>query len=345
MRRAYRSGLILSLWTLLFFAFGNVVHAGNTFGRLALIVGSRKFGMADGVSSEAAFRSPYSAVIVDNKLYVADSGNHSVREVDLTDKKVRTFTAAVLNEKDPDKMAGYKDGAIAWARFNRPMGITADPDGALYIADSENHCIRVIKDGFVSTFAGNGQSGYVDGQGRNARFNTPCDLAFLGEELYVTDSKNQAVRKIMPDGTVTTVLQGGDMIDPTGLYASDGVLYITDSGAQAVFSYTVSGGLKLLAGANTRYDEYIKCRIPGNQDGSVEIAKFNLPKGVYVKENRIYIADTWNSSIRLIKGKKVETYMLLRNRNFVVKPTKILFGKDGPIVVDVLNNQLLFYAE
>lgn len=342
--RITKKWIILSLFCLTGFAFSYQAEAGIKKKPLT-IVGAGKFGFEDGRNDRAELRLPYSAVIVKDKLYITDSGNHCIRELDLQTKVLRTFTGEAIRSKFPEEMMGYHDGILAEAKMNRPLGITVDERGVLYVADSGNHCIRVIKDGEISTFAGNGKEGYVDGKGENARFNTPSDLAFMNGDLYVSDSRNKAVRKIKPDGTVSTVLQGGDLLEPAGLFVKDDVLYITDSGAQAVFTYSVKDNIKLLTGGNTRMISNIGYRMIGNKDGKVQQAKYNFPKSVSSDGDSIYICDTWNSSIRKIHGKDVSTWMVLKNEKFLARPTKLLFTDKEMIIVDIINGQLLFYEK
>lgn len=335
---------IFGLTFVALFLFAREGNAGDEK-KLNLVIGDQLSGFSDGLKDKAEFSYPYSAVVFKDKLYVTDSGNHCIRQVDLKTKKVSTYTGAALNTKSPDEMMGYKDTTKSLSQFKRPMGIAVDNKGVLYVADFGNHSIRMIKEGSVFTFAGNGQEGYVDGKGGNARFNSPKDLTFMNGDLYVSDSKNKAIRKIGMDGTVSTVLQGGDLIEPSGLYAYNGVLYIVDSGAQGLFTYSSKEGIKLLTGSNTRRDEHLGYRIWGNTDGDIMQAKFNFPTAVYVEKNNIYISDTWNSSIRKINGGKVSTWLILKNNEFISRPTKMIFLENEIFIVDMLNHQLLFYSK
>jgi sugar lactone lactonase YvrE len=108
---------------------------------------------------------------------------------------------------------GSADGKGAAARFNTPRGIAIDANGNLYVADQLNYAIRKIaQDGTVSTFAGKrGASGTKDGKGNNALFSQPTAITIDGSgNLFVTDGV--AIRKITPDGDVSTVttLPAGD---------------------------------------------------------------------------------------------------------------------------------------
>jgi len=102
--------------------------------------------------------------------------------------------------------AGFQDGPGASAQFSGPRGVRRMADGSLCVADYNNHRIRrVVPDGTVSTFAGSGVAGGVDGQGAAARFNAPFALAVDGQDnLYVGEFFNHAVRRITPAGQVST---------------------------------------------------------------------------------------------------------------------------------------------
>ena len=108
--------------------------------------------------------------------------------------------------------AGKKDGPPFQALFNNPHGIAVDSIGQVFIADRFGHYIRKINvDGEVETLAGNGESGAQDGQGENASFNEPWGLC-VGKNgnVYVADTRNNLIRQITPDGTVTTLAGSGN---------------------------------------------------------------------------------------------------------------------------------------
>lgn len=108
--------------------------------------------------------------------------------------------------------AGYVDGSAAEARFDRPYGAVATADGAVLVADQNNHVIRKITSGgVVSTFAGiGGAKGMVDGSLDNARFDSPQDLAIdSAGNVYVSDVGNHRIRRISPSGEVETVAGDG----------------------------------------------------------------------------------------------------------------------------------------
>ena len=103
---------------------------------------------------------------------------------------------------------GHRDGPGAEARFNKPCGLAVHTDGSLVLADTFNHCLRrVTPNGAVSTFAGCGVGGLVDGVGTAARFQHPWGIAIDAQgTIYVSDHGNHCIRRVTPaDGAVTTI--------------------------------------------------------------------------------------------------------------------------------------------
>lgn len=165
---------------------------------LALFAGSlQRAGSRDGVAAAAQFNLP-EGVAQDSAgtIYVADTGNHTIRRITL-DGTVSTLAGLA-------GQPGSADGAGAAARFSSPRAVALDAAGNLYVADTGNFTIRrIAPGGVVSTFAGAaGQSGAGTGAGALARFSEPTDLALdAGGNLYVGDGS--VVRKITPAGFVT----------------------------------------------------------------------------------------------------------------------------------------------
>jgi len=158
-------------------------------------------GSIDGTGSVARFNSPAGvAVNHEGTVYVADSGNHTIRTV--------TPDGVVTTLAGSPGLYGSTDGATNLARFYYPTGLAVDGAGNVYVADRNNHTIRkVTSAGVVTTIAGSaGWAGSADGVSTNARFNAPAGLALdsLGN-LYVADSGNHTLRKVTPAGMVTTI--------------------------------------------------------------------------------------------------------------------------------------------
>jgi sugar lactone lactonase YvrE len=147
-------------------------------------------GSADGLGSVARFDGPFGISCDSNdNLYIADQGNSCVRKITPAGI-VSTVTASV--------------GQLAWG----PQGVTVDLQGNLYISDTNQQRIcKVTPQGVFSVLAGAaGQPGSNDGTGSAARFRTPSGIvADAGGNIYVADPGDHTIRKITPEGVVTTL--------------------------------------------------------------------------------------------------------------------------------------------
>lgn len=99
---------------------------------------------------------------------------------------------------------GHVDGPVQSARFAAPSGVAVDASGAIYVADRDNHCIRKIEGGVVSTLAGDTTAGFLDGPAASARFFAPTGVVVdLKDVIFVADAGNHRIRQITA-GTVST---------------------------------------------------------------------------------------------------------------------------------------------
>lgn len=162
----------------------------------------------DGPIASAKFNEP-SGLALDAKgnLYVSDTGNQRIRYIDFAKGTVTTVAggafadanAGILyNEGELYAPGGYADGAAAEARFHGPKGIAVTKDGGLLIADSENHVIRYLHNGKVTTVAGvPGQHGYVNGIERHNVLYRPADVAVTADgRMLIADSYNGMIRQV-----------------------------------------------------------------------------------------------------------------------------------------------------
>ncbi|WP_386361137.1 NHL repeat-containing protein [Xanthomonas campestris] len=243
-------GLAIDAHGALYIADGgdnNRIRAMLPNGNVQTLAGGRE-GFADGIGAAAAFNTP-SGIAFDmaGNLYIADTGNHAIRK--RTPQGVVTTLAG-------DGSAGFRDGAAAQARFNGPIGVAVDTQGRVYVADTYNDRIRVIApDGQVSTLAGGALPGMADGVGVQARLDTPTDLKVDAHGVvWVADMRNDAIRRIAPDGSVSTLI-GGDPADLSPLLhrpmtlalTHDGVLYVGDASGR-VLQVTRAGHVLTMSG-------------------------------------------------------------------------------------------------
>jgi gliding motility-associated-like protein len=195
----------------------------------------------------------------------------------------------------PSAAAGYINATGNAARFNRPMQVAGDASGNLYIADANNNAIRKISQtGVVTTFAGSstGVSGFQDGVGTSALFNSPEGIIIdhYGD-MFVSDYKNNAIREITPNGTVTTFYKSSTVFGPAGLCIDDYEhLIVAARDANQVISITNTGVATILAGSTAGYT-----------NGRFNLAQFNKPFDVaYDGNGGILVADFNNNAIRRI---------------------------------------------
>lgn len=254
-------------------------------------------GFADGNGTNAKFNSPLGLTIgTDGNLYVADFGNDKIRKI--SPQGVVTTLAGSTH--------GFADGNGSSARFSYPFSICSSPDGTLYVADFGNHSIRKITlNGDVTTFAGNGISGDVNAVGAAAKFQGPSGVTYGTDgNVYVADNQNHKIKKIQPDGKVTTLAGSGILGSQNGVggaaqfnfphsivMSPDGNLYVSD-----LYNHRI----RKINLATTVAENYAG-ESQGFLDGFALQAKFNEPNGLAVSaDGTLYLADFNNHKVRKI---------------------------------------------
>jgi uncharacterized protein (TIGR03437 family) len=275
----------------------------------------------DGPATSAAMILPADvAVDAAGNVYIADLGNSRIRKVS---QGVITTIAGNSGGLPP------RDGLSATAvRLSGPTGLAVDSQGAVYIAegsigsgsglDGGSFRIWKVAGGRITSAAGDGLRSFSGdgGPAALAQFDAPAGLAYDSKgNLFVADSQNNRIRKISPDGIVTTVAgnalpgfagDGGpatsaELNRPTGVAVdSKGNLYIADSGNNRVRMVFSTGIIGTLAGnGNTAFF---------GDGGNSVLAALNRPQGVAVDaDDAVYIADTGNRRIRRVVSAVIET--------------------------------------
>lgn len=280
---------------------GDTIRKITPAGLVSTVAGlSGISGSADGVGSAARFNVPLDLCVdAFGNLYVSDTANDIIRRI-TPGGNVGTLAGAAL-------AADSVDGPTNVARFNQPRGIALDAAGNLYVADFGNDTIREISSaGVVTTIAGRpGIVGTQDGIGTNALFNSPSGMTIDGAgNLYVVEVGNNTVRKIAPNGTVSTLAglagyagsqdgvgsaarfrsPGGITIDASGN------LYVADFQNQLLRRVTPTGVVTTLAGS---------AQVTGTADGTGREARMNGLLGVAADAaGNVYVSEFSNDTVR-----------------------------------------------
>jgi hypothetical protein len=288
-------------------------------------------GSADGTGAAARFDSPYSvAVDRTGTVYVADAENANIRKV--------TAAGVVTTLAGPAGATGSQDGTGAAARFFSPAGVAADGAGNVYVADTENSTIRKINPaGGVITLAGTANTGGgQDGTGAGARFHAPAGVAVDSTgTVYVADTDSSTIRKITPDGVVTTlagiagVTGSADGTGNTARFSgpadvavdSAGTLYVADTDNGTIRKITPDGAVTTLAGTAGE---------TGSADGTGAAARFQGPAAVAVdRMGNVYVADSGNAAIRKVTAAGVVTTLAGTGNAFI--PTGVAVDGAGNV--------------
>ncbi len=276
-----------------------------TYALVSTLAGTGSPGSNNGTGTLASFSNP-NGITTDfsGNIYVADFYNNLIRKIDLKGN-VSTLAGSGL--------AGSVNGNGVAAMFNHPVAVAADVNNNVYVLDFYNNLIRKIDpSGNVTTFAGSGFQGYIDGAGAIASFNSPTAIAAdaLGN-VYVADTYNNVIRKIDPSGNVTTLAGNGTQGStngngavatfswPQGIACDEvGNVYVSDSNNQLIRKIDLSGNVTTLAGSG----------LSGSANGKGTAASFYNPTGIATDYlGNVYVSDAHNNLIRKIDQNGVVT--------------------------------------
>ena len=236
----------------------------------------------------------------DGSLIVANTGGHTIVRIDIGTARSNLVAGA-------PGQSGFADGDADHARFNGAVGVAVNKDGVIFVADTYNDRIRAVEGGRVRTIAGGDEPGFRDGRGAEARFDTPCGIAVGADgALLVADTGNHRIRRVTPDGEVTTIAGTGEPEDrdgnlaeaafcePTGIAARrDGMIFVTCACSSSVRMIDLKGQVvTTVAGGG----------FPGGLvDGAVAKAKLNRPSSLaFASNDALVFADANNGLIRAV---------------------------------------------
>jgi sugar lactone lactonase YvrE len=272
-------------------------------GAVTTVAGSGAASSVDAPGTLASFNGPKGITTDGTNLYVADTGNNTIRKIDSSGAVSTVAGSGAIGSTD--NLTG------TLATFHLPSGITSDGTN-LYVADTANHLIRkiVLASPFaVTTVAGTGTAGSFDALGTSASFSSPIGITSDGTNLYVADTANHLIRKIVLTSpfAVTTVAGSagvsgitdgttaarfnfpqGITTDGTNLYVADRANHLIRKISGAAVS-TVAG--TVVAGVGTA----------GSADGTGANASFSSPIGITTDGTYLYDADSGTSTIRRIQ--------------------------------------------
>jgi thiol-disulfide isomerase/thioredoxin len=252
-------------------------------------------GLKDGNYETARFQNPQGLKLQKDFLWVADTGNHIVRRIDLRTKNVTT----PILQRSAEKNAPASD--VPRSPWDLEFW-----DEEIWVAMAGNHQIwkiPVSRNKFLPSL-GNGHEGLEDGEAKIAEFAQPSGLTKLGTEIYILDSETSALRSFSPKTREVKTLLGAGLFEfgdkdgnlkearmqhPLGITSGGGKIFIADTYNHKIKFFSPEKGiLTTLAGTGK----------PEWKDGKFKESSFWEPSGLVYREEMLYVADTNNHSIR-----------------------------------------------
>ncbi|MES2287047.1 MAG: T9SS type A sorting domain-containing protein [Bacteroidota bacterium] len=310
---------------------------------LSTFAGSGVNGFVDGPALTAQF-SGLEQMVYDKKgnLLICDASNHRIRKIDAAGN-VTTFAGTGT--------AGFVNGNVGTAQFNNPLGIAVDNFNNIYISDNSNFVIRKIDNlGKVTTYAGTGDKGFVNGSSSSAQFDYLNYMCFdKAMNLYVADPGNNMIRKIDSQGNVSTFVGSGKTGFADGIGASadlsfpiaiaydksNDVFYVSDQGNSVIRKVLPDGTMSTYAGSG----------VIGHSDGPGTVAQFYFPKGLTVDNvGNVYVAGRFDYTVRKIDTQgNVSTVAGIPHITGNVNGTSAvaIFGKPIDVIMSLDGNLLV----
>ncbi len=300
-------------------------------GTVSVFAGGGVSGFANGLGTAARFNQP-TEIVIDSlgNLLVSDKFNHRIRKI--------TPAGEVTTHAGVGTAGSVIDGAALTARFSSPHGLAIDSLGNLFIADFNNSCIRKLDTaGNVSTFAGSsGFSGGTDATGTAARFSQPTGLAIDPDDnLYVTTTIGQTVRKITPAAVVSTLAGSHGILGTTDAilgsaarfwsprpiaWHPDGYLIVGDWLGHTIRRIDPTGEVTTIGGSGG---------VGSGLDGYGQDARFSRPSGIVVRpDHSLLVMDSYNN--RLVGTAARRPSVSVAAADQITGTTALLSGEVNP---------------
>ncbi len=289
----------------------NNILVSTISGEVIVQIGAKDAGFSDGSIDTAKFNIPTGLLYQNGKLYIADSGNHALREVDFKTSKVITL----IGEQKRGGVISGENIKLENVNLASPSDLEFFPDkNHIAISNSGTHQILSynLLEKKVSVLAGNGSEGISDGNYPRNSLAQTSDLSVFDGKLYFLDSETSSLRVMNKNGEVKTLLgtglfdfghKNGDkkealMQHPLGLFVNKNGAYISDSFNHKIRKYEFSSGkIKDLFGSQR-----------GEDLGSE--TKFDEPDGLVVVDESLFVCDTNNNRIVKLDFKKMNSSLL-----------------------------------
>jgi len=313
-----------------------------------------------------SFPSKLEYTEVFSQFFIVDSGNNRVLATQLEDTK------AYLTYQIGSGEAGFEDGPFEKAKFNHPQGIARKRE-AVYVADTENHAIRLIdlKQKTVKTIAGTGRQAKGSprrGQGKEVDLNSPWDVLMHQSSLFIAMAGSHQIYKLdlithtlePYAGTGEENIRDGQrktaaFAQPSSLTTDNEFLYVADSETSSIRSiHLQTGEVTTLIGRGLF--EF------GNKEGKFKEALLQHCLGIHYHEGMLYVADTYNHAIKVmyLNSDKIITLIGVDEHNPKVcminegkmttcnelplfEPNDIITTKDRLLIADTNNHLIRMY--
>ena len=276
------------------------IIVSDLIGKVQRVIGTGEAGLSD---EPVRFDSPQGLALDGDLLYVADTGNHALRKVNLTSGAVET----VAGNGEQARIYYRHGGPGPTIKLNSPWDMTL-AEGELYLTMAGFHQVWRFDSasGLIQPWVGSGHEGLKDGPFGEALLAQPSGISYRAGQFYLACSEASAIRRFDPVAGQVTTLVGEGLYEfgdregvgevarlqhPLGVEAGpDGLLYVAD---------TYNHKIKRLNPTTRELTRWLGDGTSGYHDGPGATARFNEPGGLSLAGNKLYIADTNNHAVRV----------------------------------------------